>query len=229
MKCSIARHRGRRRLPSPKLVVIATAAHLMLSGFGGSAPDPTQICFVVDDNCSNLQGASITVTEMVINDDGTKTPDRVSMGAAMQITRRAIEGDEVNFGFWSKNAHRKNTYAEMYQWKYGVVPTPAQEAAITDAQARQWFNERYTTSNLFTTEPPINVHALVDSPTLACYEYTRGSQGNIYHFVELVGRIKFPNGTTCKIDLGNWDKNAGPGTNPNVRKAKVIRPCAACG
>ncbi|HVZ39796.1 MAG TPA: hypothetical protein VHI13_11000 [Candidatus Kapabacteria bacterium] len=155
-------------------------------------------------------------------------PDGTQTGAATQMSRRYIEGDEVNFGFWSKNGHRKHTYAEMFQIKYGRVPTPTEEAAITDEQVRQWFDEKYTTSNIFTTEHPQNVRTFTDSPALACYEYTRGAEGNIYAFTKLDGWVTFPNGARCHLDLGDWDKDAGPGTNPNVRKAKVSRPCSGC-
>ncbi|HVZ39899.1 MAG TPA: hypothetical protein VHI13_11525, partial [Candidatus Kapabacteria bacterium] len=210
------------------LIAVVLLGYLTLSGFDCGGPPPTQICFVVEDQCAGLAGASIRIEEWVKQNDGGFTQDRVSTGAATQMPRRYIEGDEVNFGFWSKNGHRKHTYAEMFQIKYGRVPTPTEEAAITDEQVRQWFDEKYTTSNIFTTEHPQNVRTFTDSPALACYEYTRGAEGNIYSFVELRGTITFPNGMQCKLDLKDWDKDAGPSTNPNVRKAVVRRPCSAC-
>lgn len=211
------------------VAIILMLMYLASSMIGcGSGPDPTEVCFVVDDNCLGLSSAKVVIQEWVLKDDGSSSLDRVSEGMATATSQRYIEGDEVFYGFWSRNGHRKHTFAEMYEWKYGKKPNPIEEAAITDGEARQWFDDRYTTENLVTTEHPQNVQTRTESSAKACYAYTRGQPGNIYAFVNLIGYVKFPNGTACELDLGDWDANADPGTNPNVRAVKVRRPCAAC-
>lgn len=200
----------------------------LLDGCDGGPP-PSEVCFIVEDpGCQFLGTATLTLNVDTIDVAGRKRRWFSKTGQAIPRTIRKISGDEVFYGFWSRNGHRDHTYAEMFEWKHHRKPTPAEEAAITDDDARSWFDEHYTTSNLFGTEHPQNVQVYTETVGRVCHSYTRGNEGNIYTFVELNGFITFNNGTRCELDFGNWDKDVDPGKNPNIRKARVKRPCPYC-
>lgn len=146
---------------------------------------------------------------------------------AIPRSERRVWGDHVNYGFWSKNAYRTYTYGEMFEWKYGRKPNPAEEAAITDAQAEQWFKERERNNTgfpLYITDDPVNVgHGIVNSGK-ACFGFAHP----LNFPYEFEGTISFPNNSECKLDFTGWGKDLDPNNNPKTFRPKIVQPCAGC-
>lgn len=165
------------------------------------------VCIGIDvdfEKCPDFIGGNLFVRQTVYNayweiQYGGSAVPRYSFreeyfGISRKIsksTERIIEGEEVFFGFWSQNGQRRHTWDEMFEWKYGRKPSNQESKNITESEVRQWFKERYTTSNWFTTEEPKNVSTRKECAPQTCFYTTQGASSLYDAYVDLA------NGQRC--------------------------------
>jgi len=144
-------------------------------------------------------------------------------GNPFVLEDRRVSGYEINFGFWSKDAYREYTYEELYEWKHGVPPTPAQAAAITDQQAKDWFDERHTVKRpwyLGGNDKPRDVRTFERRSANVCTTLEKGVD---YLFA---GEAKWPDGTKCKLVMK--EQYFGDKDCPAFIPMKIEKPCNKC-
>jgi hypothetical protein len=192
-------------------------AFLILSSFYllsfNFAPKPETVCFYFNpDNhpyCPKAADAVLKIQRAICivipgGPANVATYEDPISQPVTKVTKKSIKGLEINYGFWSKNVWRKNTYAELYYWKYGEWPSPTEEAAITDEQAKEWFIERYTSETIFGDYPPEQVG--VTTITYGGKTCVTKAQPCYEFWPAYIGWIEWPDGRKCKInDIMDYD------------------------
>lgn len=201
-------------------LIIVTLLSLALTAGYDACNDTT--CVQVDfKDCDNA------VRSMVVLDCAEWLLDETGFPVAVRDAGRRIEpvlgndsrrvsGKEVNWGFWSKNTPRDDSFEELFRWKNGRWPTETESRAISEDQARKWFIERYTNYGMLETDPPQDVQ--VYRRTLSreyCFQGAYGPSSK--KFFEFSGYIQFPDGRRCNLVCP---------LNSSV--FTIEKPCAAC-
>ncbi|ROL61002.1 hypothetical protein D9V86_08005, partial [Bacteroidetes/Chlorobi group bacterium ChocPot_Mid] len=175
----------------------------------GTPPKPQVVCFYFDPGqCPNAENGVLNIQRAICYPNpgypDVAGYDNPVSQPVIKVTKRSIRGLEINLGFWTKNVWRTNTYAELYRWKYGDWPSPYEESQITDQQAIDWFNERYTSHTLFGDYPPEQVS--VQTKTLCgktCVQKAQLCLPNYPpypdNFPAYIGWIEWSDGRKCDI------------------------------
>ena len=157
------------------------------------------------------------------NPDGRDTWLGDRSGNAFDGDSRRVMGEEINFGWWSRNSQRDDSFDDLFQWKYGRRPTRTESDTITDGTAKKWFTEKYTSKSWVGTFPPVNVNTYIKTEGIKyCWPVdARYVQSGSY--LTCGGKIRFPNGKECDLIM----TNPIPG-NGWVNRIRVSMPCSGC-
>jgi len=197
------------------------------------APPCTRVCFYLDLNDKGCKvsiyeaNTSIMRLDMFTLEHGNgQEPSKYTYRKSAQGTpiagiEKRVKGEEINYGFWTKNSFHDLSYWGIFYKKWNRRATEQEIAEMTDQNARDWFNDSFKSGGALNVDP-VNISTYERNIGKICTDLFTSNLG--YY----VGNITFSDGTICNIERNGMDLSQAGSDCPASIGAKIKKPCTKC-